>query len=142
MVSEPIDAKAAWRIERVAVSPSARWIAVGTASGWIGIIDQEVPDSPQRFRAGAGKLRDLRFSTDEEWLMVQNDECSRHSVYQLGSLEPCNQTGVPQVASDWPGDRSSNVVTAAGVVVFGNAAGSIEVHNAASHKMLRRFTFR
>ena len=142
VISEPIDEKAAWRIERVAVSPSGLWIAAAAASGWIGIIDQTQSDSTQRFRGGAGKLRDLRFSKDEEWLLVQNDRCSRHSVYQLGSLEPCDQTGEPQTAVDWPGERSSNAVTAAGVVVFGNAAGSIEVHDLASGKMLRRFLFR
>lgn len=142
VASEPADPTAAWRIDRVAVSPSARWIGVAAASGWIGIIDQEAPDSPQRFRGGAGKLRDLRFTKDEEWLQVQNDQCSRHSVYQLGSLEPCDQPGDPQTPVDWPGERSSNAVTAAGIVVFGNAAGSIEVHDAGSGRMLRRFTFR
>lgn len=142
IISEPLDPAAALSIERVAISSSGRVIGVAASSGWIGIIDQDAPDAPQRFRGGAGKLRDLRFSSDEEWLLVQNDECSRHSVYQLGSLYPCDNPGEPQTTVDWPADRSSNAVTAAGLVVFGNAAGSIEVHDRASGKMLRRFTFR
>lgn len=144
VVSEPVDEKGAWRILRVAVSPSGRWIALGAASGWIGIIDQTQPDSPQRFRGGTGKLRDLRFSKDEQWLFVRNDTWARHPVRELGSLEPVGEdSGVPQVDVDWTGGRTSNAVSGAGgVVVFGNGAGSIEVHDFASGKMLRRFTFR
>ncbi len=146
LVSEPVDPTAAWRIVRVAVSPGGRWIAVGAASGWIGIIDQTQPDSPQRFRGGVGKLRDLRFTKDEQWLVAENDGMARHAVASLGSLEPLaagEDSGVRLTSIDWPEEHSSNVVSGAGgIVVFGNAAGSIEVHDAASRRMLRRFTFR
>jgi hypothetical protein len=115
---------------------------LGAASGWIGIIDQTQPDSPQRFRGGEGKLRDLRFSLDEQWLFA----LARHAVQSLGSLEPvtpADDRGVPQVDMEFPGEHTSNVVRGtSGIAVFGNAAGSIEVHDVSSGKMLRRFTFR
>jgi len=146
LASEPVDPAADWRILRVAVSPGGRWIAVGAASGWIGIIDQNQPDSPQRFRGGSGELRDLRFTQDEQWLIVENDAPARHAVASMGSLEPLragDDSGVSSGSINWPGEHSSNVVSGAGgIVVFGNAAGSIEVHDAASRRMLRRFTFR
>jgi hypothetical protein len=144
--AEPVDEAAAWRILRVAVSGSGRWIAVGAASGWIGIIDQTQPDSPQRFRGGAGKLRDLRFSKDEQWLIVANDALARHKVQSLGSLEPLepgDNRGEPQTSAEWAAEHTSNVASGTGsVVVFGNAAGSIEVHDVRTREMLRRFTFR
>jgi hypothetical protein len=144
VVSDALDEKAEWRIVRVAVSPSGRWIAVGAVSGWIGIIDQTQPDSPQRFRGGSGALRDLRFSKDEQWLIVKNDALARHAVRELGTLEPLaayEDAGEPQVDVEWAGEHSSNVARGRDVAVFGNAAGSIEVHDIQTGKMLRRFTF-
>ena len=132
----------------MAVSKSARWIAVGSASGWIGIIDQTQPDGPQRFRGGKGRLRDLRFSKDEQWLVVANNLSAKHAVQSLGSLEPLGP-------GDDPGETqseillgkfrtaTSNVVSAPdGTAVFGNAAGSIEVQDLGTGAVLRRFTFR
>jgi hypothetical protein len=146
IVSQPVDETAAWRIVRVAVSGNGRWIAVGAESGWIEIIDQTRPDSPQRFRGGAGALRDLRFSRDDQWLFVENDALARHAVQSLGSLEPLSpgdDGSVPQVDMEFPGEHTSNVVRGTGgVAVFGNAAGSIEVHDVSSGRMLRRYTFR
>jgi hypothetical protein len=121
---------------------------VGSASGWIGIIDQTLPDGQQRFRGSVGKLRDLRFSKDEHWLIVTNDAAARHAVQSLGSLEPLgpgDDPGEPQMDSVATnlGERTSNVVSASdGTAVFGNFAGSVEVHDAHNGKMLRRFTFR
>jgi len=145
-VSKPVDETAGWRIVRVAMSRSGRWIAVGSASGWIGIIDQTQPDSPQRFRGGTGELRDLRFSKDERLLIVANDKLARHAVQLLGSLEPLAQgddQGEPQVEVPWTEEHTSNVVGGpGGVMVFGNAAGSIAVYDTGTRTMLRRFTFR
>ena len=145
-VSKPVDETAGWRIERVAISKGGRWIAVGSASGWIGIIDQTQPDSPQRFRGGTGDLRDLRFSHDDQWLIVANDKPSRHPVQSLGSLEllaPGEDPGEPQVEVPWTEEHSSNVVAGpGGIAVFGNPEGSIEVHDTGTGKMLRRVTFR
>ncbi len=145
---EPDDPEAQYRIVRVAVSKSSRWIAVGSASGWIGIIDQTHPDGPQRFRGGKGALRDLRFSKDEQWLIVTNREKAKHAVQVLGSLQPlgsADDPGEPQaeILLGKYGNPSSNVVAAPdGTAVFGNAAGSIEVHDAGTRAVLRRYTFR
>jgi hypothetical protein len=147
-VLEPVDETAGWRIVRVAVSGSGRWIAVGAASGWVGIIDQTQPESAQRFRGGAGELRDLRFSRDEKWLIVANDSLARHAVQSLGSLEllsPGDDAGVAQVEPAAAGlePRTSNLAAGPGdVVVFGNAAGSVEVHDRRRGAVVRRFTFR
>lgn len=142
IVSEPADPSAGWRIERIALSPSGRWIGVGSASGWIGIIDQTAPEGPQRFRAGPGQLRDLRFTADERWLVMKNDALWRHPVTELGSLEPASDPGQPQHDAVWNGEHSSNVVSGSGLTIFGNAAGSIEVHDERTRALLRRFTFR
>jgi hypothetical protein len=144
---EPADAAADYRIVRVAVSPSARWIAVGSESGWIGIIDQTKPESPQRFRGGKGSLRDLGFSKDEQWLVVTNKTRAKHPVQVLGSLEPMapgEDVGEPvaEILGKF-GEHTSNVVAAPdGTAVFGNSVGSIEVHAVPSGATLRRFTFR
>ena len=151
LLSQPADELAPRRIVRVAVSKSGRWIAAGAASGWIGIIDQTQPEGPQRFRGGPGPLRDLRFTRDEKWLVITNDSASRHLVQSLSSLEPLlagEDPGDPQKEA-WdssqsnPAERTSNLASAPDdTVVFGNYAGSIEVHSAATGKLLRRFTFR
>lgn len=146
-VSKPIDEKTAWRILRVAVSKSGRWIAVGSASGWIGIIDQNQPDTPQRFRGGEGELRDLRFTRDERWLIVTNAVSAKLPVETLGSLEPLmpgEDPGEPQTAFSKPflGQATSNVVAGPNIFVFGNAGGSIEVRDQHRGTLVRRFTFR
>ncbi len=144
----PPDDSAQYKIVRVAVSKSARWIAMGAASGWIGIIDQTNPDSAQRFRGGKGALRDLRFTKDEQWLVVVNNRIARHPVQSLGSLEelgPDGDSGEGQaeiLMGDF-GERTSNLIAGPdGSVVFGNHAGSIEIHDARTKVLLRRFTFR
>ena len=148
MLSQPADLLAPRRIVRVAVSKSGRWIAAGAASGWIEIIDQSQPDSPQRFRGGSGALRDLRFSSDEKWLVVANDKLSHHAVESLGSLEPLapgDDAGVPQEqpASVDLGERTSNLAAGpANTAVLGNRAGSIEIYHLITGALLRRFTFR
>jgi len=148
IASEPVDETAGWRINRVAMSESGRWVAAGSASGWIGIIDQTAPEAPQRFRAGAGELRDLRFSADEKWLIVENDALARHAVQSLGSLEPLgpgDDRGEAQIEGMVvpQGIRTSNVAGgSSGVAVFGNAKGVIEVRDPKSGRTLRRFTFR
>ncbi|MEO5923983.1 MAG: hypothetical protein ABIR70_09165 [Bryobacteraceae bacterium] len=136
------------RIVRVAVSKSGRWIAAGTPTGWIGIIDQTHPDVPQRFRGGFGDLRDLRFSKDEAWLMIQNNAWAKHPVQSLGSLEPLgaeDEQGDPQPEVLWmsPVERTSN--SAAGpndIAVSGSYDGAIYVYDTRSRKLLRRLTFR
>jgi hypothetical protein len=136
------------RIVRVAISGSGRWIAAGGASGWIGIIDQTSPDAPQRFRGGPGKLQDLRFSKDEQWLIVVNDSAARHPVRSLGSLEavkPGDDSGEPQSTPDAlvNDERTSNLASGpGGIAVFGSEGGVIEVRDLHTGKMLRRFTFR
>lgn len=142
----PLDETAPKRILRIAVSRSARWIAAGSANGWIGIIDQQQPDAQQRFRGGEGLLRDLRFTTDEQWVVVANNHEARHAVQSLGSLEPMaagEDRGEPTKGPAWAAfDHSSNVVEASdGTLVSGNNAGSIDVRNAAG-VIVRRYTFR
>ncbi len=136
------------RIVRVTVSKSGRWIAAGAATGWIGIIDREHPDTQQRFRGGFGGLRDLRFSKDEAWLMVQNNAWAKHAVESLGVLEPVGddaEHGDPQPELLWmgPSERTSNSAAGPdGVAVSGSYYGAIDVYDTGSGKLVRRYIFR
>lgn len=151
-LTEPAPPTTERHIVRVAVSPSGRWIAAGAASGWIAVFDRETPDTHQRFRGGEGPLRDLRFSRDEQWLIVVNSGQLRHPVERLGineMLVPGQDPGLTQEdASAAPAaanaERTSNVVPGPlpESVLFGNFAGSLEVRHRASGEILERYTFR
>ncbi len=147
-----VDPKDNFPIARVAVSRSGQWIAVASDTGWIGIFDHEHPENPQRFRlVDGGTVKDLRFTPDEDWLMIQDHELRRHPVKILGSTEavPKGQdTSEPQVVAALPvgidkGEITSNIVRGpgSGTVLFGNFAGSVEIHDPAG-KLLERYTFR
>ena len=146
------DPKERYPITRVAVSRSGQWWAVASETGWIGIFDHEHPDTPQRFRMLlSGKVRDLRFTPDEEWLVIQAADLSRHPVKILGTTELITHeqdTSEPQRSGSVPAgvDKSevtSNIVPGpgTGTVLYGNYAGSVEVRDQ-SGKLLEQYTFR
>jgi WD40 repeat protein len=71
------------RIVSIAVSSSGRWIAAGTHTGSIALLDLG-NGSLQRISAGSGDLNDLQFSPDERFLAIANRNLS---VASLGSLQ-------------------------------------------------------
>jgi WD40 repeat protein len=73
------------RIVSIAVSSSGRWIAAGTRTGSVTILDQNNTGSLQRIRAGSGELNDLQFSPDERSLATANGSLTMYSV-EGGSL--------------------------------------------------------
>lgn len=151
VLAKRTDPKEDFPIVRVAASRSGQWIAVLSESGWIGIFDHEHPENPQRFRLASGRVLDLRFTPDEEWVVIAAEELWRHPAKIMGSMEllPSGQdTSEPQVSVTVPNgiDQSeitSNVVRGPGpgTVLFGNAAGSIEIHNEHG-ALLERYMFR
>jgi WD40 repeat protein len=72
--------KADYRIVSIAVSSSGRWIAAGTRTGAVTILDRDNPGSVRRIGAHSGELNDLRFSPDERLLAVANRNLSVYSV--------------------------------------------------------------
>ena len=138
-------------ILRVAISRDGQWFAVASKSGWIGVFDRSHPDTPQRFRLEYGEARDLRFTSDGEGLIIgAGRQTWRHPAKVLGSTELLadgQDGGEPQPAAAVPSgvdpsEVTSNLVAGPrGEVLFGNLAGSVEIHDAAG-KLLERHTFR
>lgn len=146
------DPKDRYPITRVATSRSGQCWAVASETGWIGIFDHDHPDTPQRFRMLlSGKVHDLRFTPDEEWLVIEAGDLSRHPVKILGTTELITHeqdTSEPQRSIALPAsvdksDLTSNVVRGpgSGTVLYGNSAGSIQIRDA-SGKLLEQYTFR
>jgi WD40 repeat protein len=65
------------------VSASGRWIAGGTRTGSIAVLDRDNPGILQRISDDAGVLNDLQFSPDERWLAVANRGLTAYSVADL-----------------------------------------------------------
>lgn len=146
------DPKDLYPITRVAVSRSGQWWAVASETGWIGVFDHDQPDMPQRFRMLlSGKVRDLRFTPDDEWLVIEAGDLSRHPVKILGTTELITReqdTSEPQRSAAVPtgidkSDITSNIVPGPGpgTVLYGNYAGSVEIRDAVG-KLLEQYTFR
>ena len=68
------------RIVSVAVSSSSRWIAAGTHTGSIAVLDQDRPSSLRRVSAGTGELNDLQFNPDDGSLAIANRDLAVLSV--------------------------------------------------------------
>jgi WD40 repeat protein len=71
------------RIVSIALSSSGRWIATGTRTGSITLLDLELPWHRQRINASSGQLNDLQFSPDQRLLAVANRRLTVYSVEDL-----------------------------------------------------------
>ena len=99
-----------------------------------------------------GSVEDLVFSDDSNWLGIAGDgKVWRLSVNGLGSPEPLPEIQKPDFAfgvKSLPSPATAMITSNVGLgpepdtVLFGNYAGSVEIWNAKSGKILRRFTFR
>src|SRR5260370_26524606 len=75
------------RITVLALSSSGRWLASGTSAGRIGVWDRERPQSLRNISETHGALNDLRFSPNEEQLIVANKNITLIPLRELASTQ-------------------------------------------------------
>jgi hypothetical protein len=127
--SAPPDHAGERRIVAVALSPGARWIAAGASNGWVTLWDRENPEHERQFDTGAAPEK-LAFSPDEKALFVQSREMALYGVEQWETPRAIEKD--PGWSVETAADvaaATSNVVPGPepGSVMYGTAAGSVEV---------------
>lgn len=117
------------RIVCIAVSSSGRWIAAGTHTGAIAILDRDNPGSLQRIRADSGELNDLQFSPDERLLAVATRELTTYSVGDLSRprflRSDDRNYGTARFSSD--GRRLLTITGAATIEVLDADSGELQL---------------
>jgi WD40 repeat protein len=116
------------RIVSLSVSSSGRWIAAGTHSGSITVLDRDHPESLRRIQAGSSELNDLQFSPDEQLLAIANRGLSVHSVEALSQSRTLRSDdrnyGTAHFSSD--GRRLLTITGSATVEVLDTNSGELQ----------------
>jgi WD40 repeat protein len=117
------------RVVSIAVSSSGQWIAAGTRTGSITVLDRDNPGTLRRMHDDAGVLNDLQFNPDERRLTIANRGLAVASVASLSPLRSLRSDdrnyGTIRFSSD--GRRLLTTTGAATIEVFDADSGELQL---------------